>query len=173
MVSTAGFTIDDRRSGDLTATVGTDWRVFTDRVMGGVSSARLRPANRRGHPCLHLEGTVRLDNNGGFVQASLDLDARVAEAAAGSTGILLDVCGDGEIYNVHLRTSDTLRPWQSYRASFTADAQWRTVRLPFADFAPHRIESPLVPARLQRLGIVAIGRAFEPSLWLGRVALFR
>lgn len=171
--SPAQFVLDDRRSGTLAANSGNEWRLFTDKVMGGVSSGRLQPASRQGKACLHLAGEVSLDNNGGFVQASLDLDEQAVTAAAHSNGVLLDVCGDGEIYNVHLRTLDTRRPWQSYRASFTATPEWRTVHLPFAGFAPYRIDSPLALDRLRRLGIVAIGRAFQPDLWLGQVAFYR
>ena len=165
--------IDDRSSGTLTAATGSDWRVVTDQVMGGVSAGTLQPASRLGRPCLLLEGHVRLDNNGGFVQASLSLDDAIAESAATCTGIQLSVCGHGETYNVHLRTLDTHRPWQSYRAGFVAATRWHTLRLPFRDFVPHRIDIPLDPARLRRLGIVAIGRAFRPRLWIGRVALYR
>ena len=36
--------LDDRSSSDLRARNGVRWRAVTDKVMGGVSAARLEPA---------------------------------------------------------------------------------------------------------------------------------
>ena len=47
------------------------------------------------------------------------------------------------------------------------------VRLPFADFLPHRIERALDPGTLRRVGVVAIGRAMQADLCIGRVVLYR
>lgn len=65
--------IDDRSSGDTRSSLGTAWRVVSDTVMGGVSHGRLSAQTVQGRPCLAMTGDVRLDNNGGFIQASLDL----------------------------------------------------------------------------------------------------
>ena len=165
--------IDDRLAGDLSTPVGSEWRLFTDRVMGGVSTGRLAPDHHLGRSCLHLQGQVSLDNNGGFVQASLELPPRIAAAATDYRGVQLDICGDGNTSNLHLRSVDCRRPWQSYRASFQADSEWQTLRLPFGDFRAYRIDTPLRPDRLRRLGVVAIGREFAPDLWLGPLALYR
>lgn len=165
--------IDDRRTGDYRSALGTSWRLVTDGVMGGVSAGQLRCDTAEGRACLRLRGDVRLENNGGFVQASLDLKGTGAGDASGFRGVLLEVCGNGEAYNLHLRTADTRRPWQSYRASFQAPAGWRTVRLPFSGFAAHRIDSPLGLGQLERIGIVAIGRAFTADLCVASLALYR
>lgn len=74
------------------------------------------------------------------------------------------VLGNNETYNIHLRTSETSRPWQSYRHSFIATQAWCTLRLPFSEFTPHRIDVPLDTSRVRRIGLVAIGRAFEADL---------
>lgn len=74
--------LDDRSSSDLHARNGVRWRAVTDTVMGGVSAARLEPTVIGGKPCLRLAGEVSLENNGGFVQASLDLnEARLLDAS--------------------------------------------------------------------------------------------
>lgn len=164
------LTIDDRASGDARSNLGTAWRVVSDTVMGGVSQGRLVVDTVQGRPCLRLTGDVRLDNNGGFVQASLDLGGTLD--ASGYRGIEIDVCGNGETYNLHLRTADLVMVQQSYRASFTATRQWQTQRLPFAGFQLHRTDIPLGLRRLKRIGLVAIGRAFTADLCVARVALY-
>ena len=164
--------IDDRSHIDLTSCLGTSWRVVSDTVMGGVSQGRLSVEAVLGRPCWCLQGEVSLANNGGFVQASLDLGAGEVLDASAYRGFELDVCGNGETYNLHVRTADTRIVWQSYRASFVATAQWQTLRLPFSDFAAYRIDAPLDLRCLRRIGIVAIGRAFTARVCVARVGLY-
>ncbi len=66
--------LDDRSRDDLVSSVGTTWRRVADTVMGGVSSGRLQATVMEGRPCLRLTGRVSLDNDGGFLQMSLDLN---------------------------------------------------------------------------------------------------
>jgi hypothetical protein len=154
--------------------LGTRWAVITDAVMGGVSTGALRRETVQGRPALRLTGTVRLENNGGFVQMATDLSPGGGVLdAQGWEGLELDMLGNGAEYAVHLRTDAVTRPWQSWRQGFAAGPAWRTLRLPFAGFAPHRIAGPLDPARLRRLGLVAIGRAFEADLALAGLRLYR
>lgn len=165
--------IDDRQSGDPQATIGTQWRLITDGVMGGVSSGTLRLDQRDGRDCLRLQGEVSLQNNGGFIQAALELAPSGALDASAYSGVELDVYGNGEAYNVHLKTSRVWLPWQHYRASFMAEPGWHSVRVPFAGFEGYRIGAAFDPARLERIGIVAYGRAFTADLCIGRVAFYR
>jgi hypothetical protein len=165
--------IDDRQSGDLQSTLGTQWRLITDGVMGGVSSGTLGTGQREGRNCLHLQGEVSLENNGGFIQAALELAQSGVLDAAAYAGVELDVYGNGESYNVHFKTSRVWLPWQHYRASFMAEPGWHTVQVPFAEFEGYRIGAAFDPARLERIGIVAYGRAFMADLCIGRVALYR
>lgn len=169
----ASLVIDDRTSGDTRASLGTRWRLVTDTVMGGVSRGRLAPAQVAGRPCLRLTGDVSLENNGGFVQASLDLGDKDDLDASAYAGIELDVHGNGQPYNLHLRTADTRIVWQSYRASFMAAPAWTTLRLPFSEFVPYRTSAALNLERLRRLGVVAIGREMQADLCIGKIALYR
>ena len=166
------FIIDDRRSGSLDATLGTSWRMVTDGVMGGVSSGTLTLASIDKRDCLRLQGDVRLENNGGFVQAALDIEKTAAADASAYTGIVIDVYGNNEAYNLHLRTDDLWLPWQSYRATFQAPASWQTVQLPFAEFSPYKTKKALDLSGLERIGVLAIGRAFTADLCIGRVAFY-
>ena len=166
--------IDDFSDPDLVSSLGTRWRGVSDRVMGGVSEATVVRDTSGGRPALRLTGDVRLENDGGFIQASLDLDpAGGTVDASDYAGIRLVVRGNGERYSLHLRTPDNVRPWQSYRAHFTAGADWQTVDLPFDGFVPYRLEAPLDVGRLRRIGLVAIGREFAADLAVGRAEFYR
>ena len=166
--------IDDFSRTDLVSALGTEWRGVSDRVMGGVSLESVSRTSADGRAALHLQGDVRLENNGGFIQAALDLASGDSTLNASAyRGIRLMVRGNGETYSVHLRTTDNTRPWQSYRADFTAVDEWQSIDLPFADFMPYRLDAPLDTARLRRLGLVAIGRAFSADLMVSSITLYR
>lgn len=164
--------IDDLSAPHPMARCGAAWRLSTDQVMGGVSSGTLTRETVAGRTALRMRGTVRLENNGGFVQAGIDLqaDGRSIDVS-GFTGLTLDVYGNGETYGIHVRTDDTVRPWQSYRQSFMALPAWRTIRLPFTGFTPHRVDAALDLTRIRRIGLAAIGSAFEADVALGRLVL--
>ena len=165
--------IDDLRYPHPLATNGAAWRLFTDRVMGGVSDGTLQRETLDGRPALRLRGDVRLDNNGGFVQMALDIrpDGRPSDLS-GFAGIALTVRGNGTAYGLHLKTGDTERPWQSYRHGFEAGPAWQTLHLAFGGFRPHRVDRPFDPGSVRRLGLVAIGRAFAADLALAGAALY-
>ena len=165
--------IDDRHSGTLESKQGTSWRLVTDGVMGGVSSGTLKLASIDKRECLRMQGDVRLENNGGFVQAALQIEEKVAAELSAYSGIVIDVYGNEEAYNLHLRTANLWLPWQSYRATFQAPAGWQTLRLPFAEFSAYRTSKPLDVTTLQRIGVVAIGRAFVADLCIGRLGFYK
>ncbi len=166
--------IDDFSRQDFVSKLGTQWRAVSDRVMGGVSQASLAYDAVDGNSCLRLTGDVRLDNNGGFIQAALDLAPPGQRLdASGYTGIRLVVRGNAQQYSLHLRTPDAIRPWQSYRAHFNAGPAWETIDLPFDAFVPHRLEPALDTKNLIRMGLVAIGREFSADLMVARVSLYR
>lgn len=165
--------LDDRISGSLYANNGDRWRIITDTVMGGVSSGQLLPTVVEGRNCLRLTGAVSLQNSGGFVQASLDLSQSGLLDAGDFTGLDIEVYGNGETYNLHLRTDDTRIVWQSYRVSFQAQPRWQTIRLAFSSFQPHRIDKPLDTHKLRRLGVVAIGREMRADICVAGLSLYR
>ena len=75
--------------------------------------------------------------------------------ASGFEGIEIDVCGNGEMYGLHLRTEDVTRPCQSHRQELWAHRIWQTVQVPFSAFDPHRIDKPLDLRRLRRIGLAS------------------
>lgn len=166
------MTTDAHGSDDLVVLSRKGWRVFTDTVMGGVSSGELIETVVEGVSCFRLSGQVSLENNGGFVQASLDLGEAGLFDASEYRGIELRVCGNGEIYNLHLRTDDTRIVWQSYRASFQTEKSWHTVRLAFDDFKPYRIDIPFDRTQLRRLGVVAIGKSMRADVCFASIGFY-
>ncbi len=146
-----------------------DWRYVADRVMGGVSSGALRLHDGATGPVAQLTGQVSLDNNGGFIQMAFDVDAD----ARGWSGIEMDVRGNGETYELRLKTDQLSRPWQSFRAPFVAGPDWQTIRFEFDAFEAHRTDAVFDAAQLRRIGVLAIGRAFEADVSVANVRFFR
>jgi len=166
--------IDDFSEPGFVSRLGTQWRVVSDRVMGGVSQGALAHDAVDGKPCLRLTGDVRLDNNGGFIQAALDLAPPGQSLdTSGYSGIRLVVRGNAQQYSLHLRTPDAVRPWQSYRVQFNAGPAWETIDLPFDSFVPYRLDAALNTKKLTRMGLVAIGRAFSADLMIANVSFYR
>lgn len=83
------------------------------------------------------------------------------------------VRGNGETHSLHLRTPDNVRPWQSYRAEFTAGEDWQSIDLPIDGLAPYRLDAPLDVSRLGHLGFVAIGRAFSADVMVSSISFYR
>ncbi|GIT88564.1 CIA30 family protein [Roseobacter sp. OBYS 0001] len=150
------------------------WEYVSDRVMGGVSDGSLSIDMDAQQPVARLTGHVSLQNNGGFIQMAFDLspDDGVVDASDW-TGLEIKLRGNGESYDVRLRTAQLSRPWQSFRAQVTSTASWRVARLPFSSFQPHRTDSTFNPAALRRIGILAIGKAFEADISVAHIGFYR
>jgi hypothetical protein len=149
------------------------WRLVTDSVMGGMSRGTLTEELKGDRLVARMRGIVSTENNGGFVQIAMDLDQEDGFLDARAyQGVSIDVCGNGEGYGVHLRTTALTRPQQSYRQGFFASAEWQPICLPFAQFEPHRVDAPLDIAQLRRIGLVAIGRAFVADLAVARLGFY-
>lgn len=150
------------------------WEYVADTVMGGVSRGGLTFETVRDRDAARLVGDVSLDNNGGFIQIASDLrpDGDAFDAS-GWAGIEIEVLGNNHAYDVRLRTDALTRPWQSFRAAFEAVPEWTTLRLPFAEFEAHRTDAPFDPARLRRIGVLAIGEAFRADVSVAAVRLYR
>lgn len=153
--------------------IGSRWQLLSDAVMGGISTGHMTRETVAGRSAIRMQGAVSLENNGGFIQIALDVaaDGGVLNAS-GFSGVAIDVLGNGETYGLHLRTPALTRPWQSYRHRFHAEGNWTEIRLPFAEFQPHRTDVALDTALLRRIGIVAIGRAFTADVSVGGLRLY-
>lgn len=172
-VSASELIIDDRTSGSYRSNLGTEWRLVTDQVMGGVSEGKMTLDNHGNRNCLRMRGNVSTDNNGGFVQIALPLSEQDDFDATQYTGVELDVAGNNESYNIHIRTSGLWLPWQSYRFGFRATNDWQTLRFPFRDIKPYKTGKAFRQDRLVRIGLVGIGRDFQADLCLASLSLYR
>ena len=118
------------------------WRVEDDGVMGGVSRGTFR-VNENGHGV--FEGTVSLENNGGFssVQYFFDpIDIR------GYTTAVIRLKGDGKTYRFLVQSQRRARHYYTYE--FATDGAWQTLSIPLADMVPERrgdrLDLPNFPA---------------------------
>lgn len=169
---TEPLVLDDFTDPRGISTWGTRWSAFTDRVMGGVSDMDADVHRDDDVAHLHMTGDVRLENNGGFVQVALPLDGngRAFDASA-YRGVRLRVKGNGARYYVHLRSEDTGAPWQYYAAPFETSEEWTTVELPFTEFEPRSLRTPLDPTGLRRVAVVAYGERMQADVSIARVEL--
>lgn len=164
--------IDDRTSGSRLSSIGAEWQLITDTVMGGVSNGSVTLERFQDQDCLCLRGDVSTENNGGFIQMALSVGSAINNQSD-LAGIELDVAGNNQEYNVHFRTSNLSRPWQSYRASFMAKPTWQTIRIAFADITAHQTDVPFQLDKLNRIGLLAIGREFHAELCLAGLRFYR
>ena len=172
-MSASELIIDDRTSGTYLSNLGTEWQFVTDQVMGGVSNGELALDRYKDRDCLRLVGNVSTENNGGFIQMALPLSKQDELDATGYTGVELEIAGNNEIYNIHIRTAGLWFPWQSYRFSFPVTTDWQTLRLPFATIRPYKTNKSFQQNRLVRIGVVGIGREFRPDLCVASVKFYK
>jgi len=154
-----------------------DWEYVADTVMGGASAGQIAREVVAGRQAMRLTGQVSLENNGGFIQMASDLSSDMGAGglldASGWDGIEIAILGNGATYEVRLRTDALTRPWQSFRAEVTAAPDWQTLRLPWSAFEPHRTDAAFDPARLRRIGVLAIGSRMQADISVAFLGLFR
>jgi hypothetical protein len=154
-----------------TTSLGTPWMTFTDQVMGGRSVMNGGYAEISGRTAYAMVADVTTANNGGFAQMAAYLhEARKPVDLSAFTTLELDVLGNDEAYDIHLRTTACRRPWEYYTQRFIAPDTWTTVRLPLVDFKPKSLRRAFDSSSVLRLGIVAYGRDFHAELAVSRVA---
>ncbi|MEP5729746.1 MAG: CIA30 family protein [Sulfitobacter sp.] len=150
-----------------------NWEYVADQVMGGVSTGQITARKDGNSSVTRLTGDVSLENNGGFVQMAFDLLPGGATFDASQfSGIEIVVRGNGETYDLRLRTDQLARPWHSYRTEFVAPKDWHTLRMPFESFAPHRTDVVFDQTRLRRIGVLAIGRTFRADISVARISFY-
>ena len=172
-VSASDLIIDDRTSNSYRSNLGTEWKLVTDQVMGGVSNGELTLSNYNNRNCLRMRGNVSTENNGGFVQMALPLSEGDDFDATHYTGVEVEVAGNNEPYNIHIRTSGLWLPWQSYRFTFQATNDWQTLRFPFHAITPYKTSKTFQRNRLIRIGLVGIGRDFKADLCVATVKFYK
>lgn len=105
-----------------------NWIVVDDGVMGGRSKGSLR-VTPEGHGL--FEGTVSLENNGGF--SSLRYRFEAMEVKQSST-IKIRLKGDGKRYQ--FRVKNSVGEYYSYVAYFKSSGEWEEVVIPLKEMIP-------------------------------------
>jgi NADH dehydrogenase [ubiquinone] 1 alpha subcomplex assembly factor 1 len=138
-----------------------EWDAIDDRVMGGVSSSRLRhdPA---GHAI--FEGNVSLERNGGFASIRSKPTNRGKPDAH---TCFIEARATGKRFKLNLLTDDAFDS-VNYQASFTPEPTWQTLHIPLANFrAAFRGRevpgaSALDLARIRQVGLMIADRQAGP-----------
>jgi hypothetical protein len=147
------------------------WTAISDQVMGGVSTAALRQCERHSSVCSCLTGRTSLENNGGFVQMRLDIEP--SWSGADYQGVFIELCGAAHEYNLHVKTSQLDKPWQSFRSALQVSAQWTRFIVPYEQLHAHRTTAQLEPGAIKSVAVVAIGAAFDVDVCVRRFGFFR
>ena len=150
-----------------------NWEFVSDSVMGGVSSGAVAEETVGGRNATVLRGKVSLENNGGFIQMAFDLNEGSADVDVSAwDGIGMDVYGDGDTYDIRLRTAQLNRPWQSFRADFVGEPHWQKIKIPFSSLVSHRVDAAFDSTCLRRIGILAIGRERDAYVAVSNIGLY-
>lgn len=146
------------------------WMVISDQVMGGVSSAVLQQEQRLNSSCSCLIGRTSLDNNGGFVQMKLDIAP--GDLRADYQGVFIELYGSAHDYNLHVKTTQLNRPWQSFRCTLSVQPHWTRFIVPYEQLSPHRTDAKLLPADISSIAVIAIGQAFDVDVCVRRLGFY-
>lgn len=87
------------------AASATGWATQNDTVMGGVSQSTSTWENGQ----LVFQGTLSLENNGGFTSLVSPIDNELGQRSTGASAIVVDALGDGKTYVLQLRGADQAR----------------------------------------------------------------
>ena len=102
------------------------WYVVNDSVMGGVSNSQVTQTQES----LLFIGNVSLDNNGGFASIRTEIDTQ----GQNTKTVALRVKGDGQTYQLRLRTTNYL-DGAAYTHSFkTVKNEWIDINFAPSDF---------------------------------------
>ncbi len=148
------------------------WNFITDQVMGGVSTGKFIVEKVDGVRCYRMVGDVSTKNNGGFIQIRTKLSPEIN--TKDYDGLYVKVYGNEKNYNLHLRTSLTLAPWQYYSYSFTAIKNWSEIRAPFKQFKKSNFYQPksILGQNIKSFGLVAGFEDFKSDICLSEIGFY-
>ena len=102
------------------------WDVVNDSVMGGISNSQVLQNDGN----LVFTGNVSLANNGGFASIRTPLDVKNQNI----TKIVLRVKGDGQTYQLRLRTNEYMDGAAYTRSFSTTKSEWLNIEFLPEDF---------------------------------------
>ena len=149
------------------------WQYISDRTMGGVSDGKAVLENNEELFFARLTGNVSTDNNGGFIQlrSILSFDNLIDKEKI-LRGVRINTRGNGEMYHIFIRTSETRSYRDFYSATFIANNDWQLIDIPFTEFK-HRFSNKSLDGNdIRTFGIVAYGRDFFSDVSVSEVTLY-
>ncbi|WP_213607789.1 CIA30 family protein [Pseudoalteromonas sp.] len=102
------------------------WYVVNDSVMGGISNSQVLYENDN----LVFTGNVSLANNGGFASIRTLLDVKSQNISK----IVLRIKGDGQTYQLRLRTNEYMDGAAYTRSFSTTKREWLNIEFLPEDF---------------------------------------
>ena len=87
-------------------------------------------------------------------------------------GVFIELYGSAHEYNLHVKTTELTRPWQSYRCTLAVEPQWMRFVVPYTQLQAHRTDIALQPADIVSVAVVAIGQAFDVDVCVRRFGFF-
>ncbi|MDG1247751.1 MAG: CIA30 family protein [SAR86 cluster bacterium] len=166
LTSTQGFSMIIDNVDDVRA----DWRINSDRVMGGVSDVYFNELEDESGSFYRLSGDVRTANNGGFIQSLMVLNKDFKKYK----GIRLKVRGNGEKYLIWIRTPAARFPWDRYSYEFLTKSDWSEIEVPFSDFQKTAFYMPrsLNQSKVRTMAIAAYGKDFFAEVDIAKIELY-
>jgi len=167
------FAQDDVISITFTEENAKYWQYISDRTMGGISDGKAVLDKEGDRYFARLTGNVSTENNGGFIQLRSTLSfINFDKRSINLKGVRIKVRGNGEVYHIFIRTSDT-RSYRDYHAAtFIAEDQWTIVDLPFSKFKNRFSNKELDGNDIRTFGIVAYGRNFQSDVSVSEINLY-
>ena len=149
------------------------WQYISDRTMGGVSNGKAILENDEDLYFARLTGNVSTDNNGGFIQLRSILSFNnLIDKEKILRGVRINTRGNGEMYHIFIRTSETRSYRDFYSATFIANNDWQLIDLPFTEFK-HRFSNKSLDGNdIRTFAIVAYGRDFFSDVSVSEVTLY-
>ncbi len=87
-------------------------------------------------------------------------------------GVFIELYGSAHDYNLHVKTNQLTRPWQSYRCTLAVQPQWTRFIVPYEQLNAHRTDTELQCAAIRSVAVVAIGQAFDVDVCVRRFGFF-
>lgn len=134
-----------------------EWHAIDDRVMGGVSSSRLR-SDPAGHAI--FEGNVSLECNGGFASIR---STPADRGRPGAQTCFIEARTTSKRFKLNLLTEEAF-DGITYQASLAPSATWQTLHTPLptfrATFRGREVPGApaLDPARIRQVGLMIAER---------------
>lgn len=149
------------------------WGYISDRTMGGISNGQALLDKDGDIFFARLTGNVSTENNGGFIQLRSTLSfVNLENKEKNLKGVRLNVRGNGEVYHIFIRTSESQSYSDFYSATFIASDKWEIVDLPFSQFKHRFSNKALEGSDIRTFGIVAYGREFFSDVSVSKIIFY-